>query len=64
MVTAAMKLKDAYSWKESYYKSRQHVKKQRHDLLTKVHIVKAIVFSVVMHRCESWTIKSDEELIL
>ena len=27
-------------------------------LLTKVHIVKAMVFSVVMDRCESWTIKS------
>ena len=26
-------------------------------LLTKVHIVKAIVFRVVMHGCESWTIK-------
>ena len=29
-------------------------------LLTKVHIVKAIVFPVVMHRCESWTIKKAE----
>ena len=26
-------------------------------LLTKVHILKAMVFPVVMHRCESWTIK-------
>ena len=26
-------------------------------LLTKIHIVKAIVFPVVMYRCESWTIK-------
>ena len=26
-------------------------------LLTKVHLVKAIVFSVVMYGCESWTIK-------
>ena len=26
-------------------------------LLTKVHIVKAVVFPVVMYRCESWTIK-------
>jgi len=30
MVTAAMKLKDACSWKESYDKPRQHIKKQRH----------------------------------
>ena len=24
-------------------------------LLTKVHLVKAMVFSVVMYECESWT---------
>ena len=30
MVIAAMKLKDAYSWKESYDQPRQHIKKQRH----------------------------------
>ena len=29
-------------------------------LLTKVHIVKAMVFPVVMYRCESWTIKKTE----
>ena len=29
-------------------------------LPTKVHLVKAIVFSVVMHGCESWTIKKAE----
>ena len=29
-------------------------------LLTKVHIVKAVVFPVVMFRCESWTIKKAE----
>ena len=29
-------------------------------LLTKVHIVKAIVFPVVMYRCESWTVKKVE----
>ena len=27
---AAMKLKDAYSWKESYDQPRQHIQKQRH----------------------------------
>ena len=30
------------------------------SLLTKVHIVKAMVFPVVMYRCESWTIKKAE----
>ena len=29
-------------------------------LLTKVHTVKALVFPVVMYRCESWTIKKVE----
>ena len=29
-------------------------------LPTKVHIVKAMVFPVVMYRCESWTIKKTE----
>ena len=29
-------------------------------LPTKVHIVKAVVFSVVIYRCESWTIKKAE----
>ena len=32
-------------------------------LSTKVHIVKAVVFPVVMHRCESWTIKKAESRI-
>ena len=29
-------------------------------LLTKVHLVKAMVFPVVMYRCESWTVKKAE----
>ena len=29
-------------------------------LLTKVHLVKAMVFPVVMYGCESWTMKKDE----
>ena len=29
-------------------------------LLTKVHLVKAMIFPVVMHGCESWTIKKAE----
>ena len=35
-------------------------------LLTKVHLVKAMVFPMVMYRCETWTIKklSTEELML
>ena len=34
-------------------------------LPTKIHLVKGMVFPIVMYRCESWTIKfSAEELIL
>ena len=35
MVTAAMKLKDAYPWKESYDQPRHHIKKQRHYFANK-----------------------------
>ena len=33
---------------------------QRHYFATKVHLVKAMVFPVVMYGCESWTIKKAE----
>ena len=33
-------------------------------LPTKVHLVKAMVFPVVVYGCESWTLKKAEELIL
>ena len=33
-------------------------------LPTKVHLVKAMVFLVVMYGCESWTIKNAKELML
>ena len=39
---------------------RQRIKKQRHYFANKVHIVKAMVFPVVMYGCESWTIKKAE----
>ena len=47
-------------WKESYAKPRQHIKKQRHYFADKGHLVKAMVFPVVMYGCESWTIKKSE----
>ena len=59
MVTAAMKLKDTL-WKESCNQPRQYIKRQRHTLPTKVCLVKAMVFPVVMYGCESWTIKKAE----
>ena len=36
------------------------IKSRDITLLTKVHLVKAIVFPVVKYRCESWTIKKAE----
>ena len=39
---------------------RQHIKKQRYSLPIKVHLVKAMVFPVVMCGCENWTIKKAE----
>ena len=36
------------------------LKKQRHYLVNKVHLVKAMVFPVVMYGCESWIVKKAE----
>ena len=58
-VTAAMKLKNAYSLEGKYDKPRQ-LKSWDITLLTKICIVKAMVFPVVMNECQSWTIKKAE----
>ena len=59
-------------WKNSYVKPRhsflklwktqqwQSFKKQRHHFVTKVCIVKAMVFPIVRNGCENWTIKKTE----
>ena len=44
-------------WKESYDQPRQHIKSRDIISPTKVLLVKAMVFSVVMYGWESWTIK-------
>ena len=59
VVIAAMKLKDT-PWKESYNQPRQHIKKHRRYFANKGHLVKAMVFPVVMYGCESWTVKKAE----
>ena len=51
-----MKLKDATPWKESYDQPRQ----RHYFAKTKVCLVKAMVFPVVMVGCESWTVKKAE----
>ena len=54
-----MKLKEA-PWKKSYDQSDSILKSKDITLPTKVHMVKAMVFPVVMYECESWTIKKTE----
>ena len=61
MVNAAMKLKDAYSLEEKVMTNLESILKSRDITLpTKVHLVKAMVFPVVMYGCESWTVKKAE----
>ena len=61
MVTAAMKLKDNYSLEGKLMTNLDSIFKSRDITLpTKVHLVKAMVFPVVMYGCESWTVKKAE----
>ena len=61
MVTAAMKLKDAYSLEGKLYANLDSIFKSRDITLpTNVYLVKAIDFPVVLYGCESWTIKKAE----
>ena len=57
MVTEAMKLKDAFSLEEKLWPKESILKSSDITALTEVRGVKAMVFPVVMHGCESWTIK-------
>ena len=47
-------------WKKRYDKSDSEIKKRDITLPTKVRLVKAMVFPVVMYGWESWTIKKAE----
>ena len=61
MVIAAMKLKDTYSLEKKVMTNLDSIFKSRDITLpTKVCLVKAMVFPVVMHGCESWTVKKAE----
>ena len=55
-----MKLKDAYSLEEKLTNLESILKSRDITLPTKVRLVKAMVFLVVMYGCESWTIKKAE----
>ena len=63
MVTAAKKSEEIVSWQESDGK-HSLLKSRDITLPAKVHIVKALVFLVVMYGCESWTVKLAECLII
>ena len=49
-----------FPWKKTYAKLDSILKSRDITLPTKVHIGKAMVFPVVMHGCERWTIKKAE----
>ena len=61
MVIAAMKLKRRLLLGRKAMTNLDSILKSRDITLpTKIHLVKAMVFSVVMYGCESWTIKKAE----
>ena len=60
MVTAAMKLRLLFLGRKVMTNLDGILKSRDITLLTKVHLVKAMVFPVVMCGCELWTIKKAE----
>ena len=61
MVTAAMKLRHLLFGRKAMTNLDSILKKSRDiSLPTKVHLVKAVVFPVVMYGCENWPIKKAE----
>ena len=61
MMTAVMKFKDACSLKKKVMTNLDSILKSRDITLpTKVHLVKVMIFPVVMYGCESWTTKKAE----
>ena len=59
-VTAAMKLKDTFLGRKVMTKLDSILKSRDITLPTKVCLVKAMVFPVVMYGCETWTVKKAE----
>ena len=61
MVIEAMKLKDALLFGRKVMTNLDSILKSRDITLpAKVHLVKGMVFPVVMYGCESWTMKKAE----
>ena len=61
-MTTAIKLKELAPWKKVMINLDSLLKSRDITLPTKVHLVKAMVFPVVMYGCESWTIEKAERL--
>ena len=59
-VTAAMKSKDSCSSEEKPWQTQTVLKSRDITLPTKICVVKAMVFPVIMYGCEKWTIKKAE----
>ena len=67
MVIAAMKIRRLLLGRKAMTNLESILKSRDVTLPTKVHLVKAMVFPVVMYGCESWTLKrklSAKELML
>ena len=60
MVTAAMKLRHLLLVRKVMTNLDSILKSRDITLPTKAHLVKAMVFPVVMYGCESWTVKKAE----
>ena len=60
MVTAAMKFRHLLLGRKAMTNLDSVLKSRDVTLLIKVRLVQAMVFPVVMYRCESWTIKKAE----
>ena len=60
MVTAAMKLRHLLLGRKVMTNLDSIIKSRDITLSTKAHLVKAMVFPVVMYGCESWTVKRAE----
>ena len=60
MVTAAMKLRHLLLGRKVMTNLDSVLKGRNITFPTKVHLVKAMVFLVVMYGCESWTIQKAE----
>ena len=59
-VTEAMKLRDLLPGRKAMTNLDSILKSRDITLSTNIHLVKSMVFPIVMYGCESWTIKEAE----